>query len=179
MEKLLEMFFGFKELVFIGVAVGLVFFIVFSTRAGDIGWQKRNIRFYGIFIGLTVREYLWISVGAVRILFIIVVCIFTQRMGIAHTALYIALFLLSEFTFFGFPRVLIDLINAAVGYAALTTLSILMGYFTDINNNPMILVIYILLSLFTVLYSVYFFLRGLSDLIRSKLGYNQRRVARG
>ena len=169
MSSILDMIFEFKELLIIGIALGGVFFLISSIKAGNITWKSRNMRLFGAFMGLNVREMLWMSAGVVRILFVICVCTFTLRLGIAHMAFYIALVMLSIITFFGFPRVLIDLVNASAVYVSLMAMNILIGYYRDINNEPMILLIYILLSVFTVLYSVYFYMRGISDLIICKL----------
>ncbi|GHU66502.1 hypothetical protein AGMMS49983_16260 [Clostridia bacterium] len=178
MDGLLERILDFKELLFLGVAVGAVFFAFFSVSAGNITWKSRNTRILGLFMGMNVREMLWLSVGAVRILFVICVSVFTLRLGVGYLAFYAALFLLSAFTFFGFPRILIELINTVAVYVSLTALGILIGYFRDVNNEPMIFVIYVLLSLFTVLYSVYFYLKSVSDMVRGKLGLEERRVPR-
>ena len=170
MSNLIDMILEFKELLIMGIVLGGVFFIISSIHAGNITWKSRSMRIFGAFMGLNVREMLWMSAGAVRILFIICVCVFTLRLGIAHMAFYVALVMLSIITFFGFPRLLIDLVNAVAVYASLMALNILIGYYRDVNNEPMILLIYILLSLFTVLYSVYFYMKGISDLVISKLG---------
>jgi hypothetical protein len=169
MDSLVNIFYQLKELLIICMVGGTVFFVFFSHIAGNITWKSRSLRLLGIFMGLSVKDMLWMSAGAVRILFIICVCVFTQRLSLAHTALYVALFLIMTFTFFGLPRVLVDLINTAAIYASLMALGILIGYFRDVNNEPMILVIYILLSIFTVLYAVYFYLRGISDMVTGKL----------
>ena len=169
MDSVLNILYQLKELLIICMVGGAVFFGIFSIVAGNITWKSRSIRVLGVFMGLNVKNMLWMSAGAVRILFIICVCVFTQRLSLAHTALYVALFLIMTFTFFGIPRVLIDLINTAAIYASLMALSILIGYYRDVNNEPMILVIYILLSIFTVLYATYFYLRGISDMVTGKL----------
>ena len=170
MDRLLSMILEFKELIIIGLVVGGVFFVLSSYYSGNITWKSRSTRIFGVFIGLNTNEMLWLSVGVVRILFVICVCTFTWRLGVAHAAFYFTLFLISAITFFEFPRVLIELINSVAVYAALIALGILIGYYRDINNEPMIVVIYVLLSVFAVLYSVYFYMRGISDLIKKKLG---------
>lgn len=178
MDRLLNMIFDFKELIIIGIVAGSVFFILFSYFAGNLTWKSRSTRLLGVFMGLDIREMLWLSVGAVRILFVFCVCVFAIRLGTAHAAFYVVLFLLSVISFFEFPRVLIELVNSVAVYAALIALGILLGYYRDINNEPMIFLIYVLLSMFVVLYSVYFYMRGISDLITAKLGYENWKAAK-
>ena len=178
MSSLIDIILSFKELIIIGIAAGGAFFIIFSVFAGNITWKSRSMRIFGVFMGLNVREMLWLSVGAVRILFVLCACAFTIRLGTAHMAFFVALLMLSVITFFEFPRVLIEVVNSVAVYAALISLGILIGYFRDINNNPMIFVIYILLSIFVVLYSVYFYMRGISDLVLSKIGHEDFRAAK-
>lgn len=177
MDSLLNALYELKELLIICIAGGVVFFAFFSVIAGNITWKSRSLRLLGLFMGLSIKDMLWMSAGAVRILYIITVCVFTQRITTMHTVLYIALVLISVVTFLGFPRVLIDLVNAAAVYAALIALGILIGYFRDVNNEPMIIVVYVLLSIFIVLYSVYFYMKGVSEMIKGKLEYNSREVS--
>jgi hypothetical protein len=169
MESIYESLLDLKEVLIIGVLIGVGFFSVLAVRAGNIGWKKRNIRFFGIFTGLNIREMLWMSVGSVRILFIICFCVFAQRMGLLYTAFYLVLCLLAIFSFIKISRMLIEIVNTVAVYASLTALDILFGYFQDVNNNILILTVYILLSLFTILYSVYFFMRGISSMISIKI----------
>lgn len=178
MDALLNTFLDFKELLIIGIAFGCVFFVLSSIVAGNITWKSRSLRFVGIFVGMNVREMLWFSVGMVRILFIITVCIFAPRLTVAHLAYFVALFLLSAFTFPKISRILLELISTAGIYVVLIVLGILLGYYNDINSDPLIIAIYVLLSLFAVFYSIYFFMRGISDLIFAKLGLEEWKVVR-
>ncbi|MDR0853750.1 MAG: hypothetical protein LBN34_05220 [Clostridiales Family XIII bacterium] len=178
MERILEMLLEFKELLFVGIVIGVVFLSVFSVRAGDIGWKKRNIRFFGVFTGLQIQEMLWLSVGAVRILFIVCLCVFTQRLNASFTIFYLVLSLLAILTFFKPGRILIEIVNTVAVYASLTALNVLFGYYQDVNNHSIILTIYILLSLFTILYSVYFYMRGISNLVSGKIVHEAREAGK-
>ena len=178
MDTLLKIFFDFKELLIIGIVLGGVFFVFSFVLAGKLTWKSRSSRLIGIFMGMNIREILWLSVGAIRILFVAVVCIFTLQLGIAHLAFFVALFLLSAFTYPKLSRLFIELINSVGIYAILIALGILIGYFKDINNNPMIVVVYVLLSIFAVLYSIYFYLKGISDLTVSKLDMEEWKAAK-
>ena len=178
MSNIVDLILEFAEILVIGLAVGGAFFVVFSILAGNITWKSRSMRIFGIFMGLNVREMLWLSAGAVRIIFVLCACVFTMRLGVAQMAFFVALLMLSVITYFVLPRVLIEVVNSVAVYAALVALNILIGYFRDINNNPMILVIYVLLSAFIVLYSVYFYMRGIADLITSKIGHEDLKAVR-
>ena len=176
MDALLKTLFDFKELLIIGIAFGCVFFVLSSIVAGNITWKSRSMRFVGIFMGMNVKEMLWFSVGIIRILFVIVVCIFVPKLSIGYMSFFVALFLISAFAFPKISRILVELLNTVGIFALLTALGILLGYYNDINNNPIIIAIYVLLSIFCALYSIYFFMKGVSELVVSKLDLEKWKV---
>jgi hypothetical protein len=172
LEALLQTLLDFWWLVLIVLPLGLVMLPVGLVMGEHLTWRQRRMKIFGIFYGLNRRETLWLAAGLLRLLFILVVVVFTQRItGLGFTAFYLALFLLYALLFFSPKRAFLDLVNSAVIYIALVVGSVLIGYFRDVNGDARTLVVYVLLSVFVVLYVAYYYAKGISELMQHKISH--------
>jgi hypothetical protein len=137
------------------------------------------MKFFGIFYGLGTRDHLWMSASFLRLAFIVAVVVFTVRMELMHLVLYAAAAAACVTLVCGLKSSVVELVNSAAVYAALMTLNIIYGYYNDVDGSPHLMAIYCLLGLFVFLYTLYFFIRGIGDLMIRKIAeYEPGRAAR-
>jgi hypothetical protein len=151
--------------------IGLVLFIVGYRGSADLEWTQKRFKFFGIFYNLTIRESLWLSSGLMRILFIAAIFVFRTRMEVAHTMLYLFLTAESVALIFSIGKMPIELVNCIAGYAVMTVANIIWGFYKEMykSGGYQWVVVYVLLSVFAVLYTVYFYLKGVSDMLEWKI----------
>jgi hypothetical protein len=158
-----------RWLIAIAIPIGLVVLPVGLVMGDGLDWAQKRMKVFGIFYQSTKRDALWLSAGLLRLLFVASVVIFAVRMEAAHTVFYILLFALGNVLFFSGKRFAFDLLNAAIVYAALFVANILMGFYRDVNGDARIFSVYLLLSIFVVIYSAYHWLKAVSDHLRYKI----------
>jgi hypothetical protein len=170
LEVILQTVFDFRWLFIIALPLGLVGLPLGLALGDNLTWRQRRLRFFGIFYGLNRRETLWMASGLVRLLFVIAIVVFAQRItSLAFTAFYVALLLLCVTLFFSVKRALFDIVNSAVIYVALGVGSVLMGYYRDVNGDARMFTVYVLLGIFIVLYVAYHYVKGITELMQHKI----------
>lgn len=159
----------FRYLVYLAIPVGLVVLFLSLGFTANLEWSQRRMRVFGLFYNMEPLEILHISTGFLRVLFVAAVVLFALQMKAVHIIFYVVIFLLCNLTFFAPKRFLFDLVNAVVVFAALLVGNILMGYYRDVSGDGRIFTVYALLGLFVVVYSLYFYLKDCTDLLRYKI----------
>jgi hypothetical protein len=135
-----------------------------------MGWRKKRALVFGMLYGMTDRERIWLSGQISRQIFVVAVVCLGIRTGLPHMLLYAGMFAVEAFSL-PFPspgRLLFSLLNNTVIFGAVLVTDMLYGFLRDVRDDNRILLIYVLMSLFVVLYALYFALRDLSGLLERK-----------
>jgi hypothetical protein len=171
MDNVWSVILDFKYLIVIAVPLGAISFAVGVFFAENITWTGRRLKFFGLLRDLKPNETLWLAACALRWVFVASLFFFGVRQATAHIIFYILVSFLCCALLPGMKRVVLEIVNAGVIYVAMTALSVLIGYYKDVYSDPLFFVIYCLLGVFALLYILYFFMRGISDMVTRKITY--------
>jgi hypothetical protein len=158
-----------RPVILAAVVLGVAVLIPGLAFSDGMGWGRRRMKFFGIFFGLRTGDTLWLSAGLLRIAFVVGIVMSAARLETIHTVFYIAVSGLSIAFIAGFAGSLLDLVNTVVAYAALVVLGIIHGYYRDISGDPSLMAIYWLLGIFVTLYLLYFYIRGVGNLLLRRI----------
>ncbi|MDR1293304.1 MAG: hypothetical protein LBJ91_07930 [Clostridiales Family XIII bacterium] len=158
-----------RPVILVSVLAGAILLVVAYAFSEDLDWTRRRMKIFGAFFGLRAGDALWLSAGLLRISFVVAIVAFCVRMEMIHMVFYAATAGLSVIFTTGVKNSLLDLVNTVVAYAALTVLNIIFGYYRDVNGDPYLLAIYCLLGVFVALYLLYFYIRGIGELMLHKI----------
>jgi hypothetical protein len=158
-----------KWLIAIAIPLGLLILPIGLVMGDNLSWNQKRMKVFGILYSSSKLEALWLSAGLLRVLFVMSIAIFSVRMEASHTVFYVILVALCNVLFFTPKRCIIDLLNAAIIYGTLLVSNILMGYYRDVNGDTRIFSVYLLLSIFVVIYSVYHGLKTISGHLQYKI----------
>lgn len=168
LESVLKVVLEFRYLLIMGVILGGVMIVFGVSMTANLEWTQKRMKVFGVFYNLSNREALWLSAGLLRVLFVAMIACFMVRMEPVHTAFYIALFAAYNALLFEPKRMLFDLLNSGVIYAALLVSNILMGFYRDVSGDARVMAVYVLLAIFVCIYSLYFYVKGIADLCQYK-----------
>ncbi|MDR1028930.1 MAG: hypothetical protein LBL63_05870 [Clostridiales Family XIII bacterium] len=158
-----------RPVILTAVFLGSVVLIVGYAFSDNLDWGRRRMKFFGAFFGLRLGDTLWLSAGLLRLAFVVAAVVFTVRIETIHMVFYIAVSGISITFMTGVKSSLLDLVNTVVAYAALTALNIIYGYYRDVDGDPRLMAIYCLLGVFVTLYLLYFYIRGVGNLLLRKI----------
>ena len=142
----------------------LIVFLIFFFGKSKI--QKHGIAFYGVFMGLTNRNILSLSLLFIYYYFIIV-SIFINRFSFLTLILLVVPISLFHFINFYFIRFFIDAINTVLIYTMLYSKSIFYHYMIEVGRFWYVALLYVLLCFFIILYATYIFIRRFKVIIAS------------
>jgi hypothetical protein len=158
-----------KWLIVIAIPLGLLILPIGLIMGDSLSWDQKRMKVFGILYKSSKVDALWLSAGFLRLLFVASVVIFGVRMQVSHTCFYVLLVALFNVLFFSPKRCLFDLLNSAIIYGALYISNILMGYYQDVNGDARIFSVYLLLSIFVIIYSAYHWLKAISGQLQYKI----------
>ena len=122
--------------------------------------SKGKLSIYGIFLGLTEKDIFSISILTVRYIFMYW-CLISANVEIIHLTLLILSGLIYSIINKRFFHILFDILSSFLLYLALLSKNIFFEYLTTILFEWKVLAIFILLVIFIILYSSYFFLKDI------------------
>ncbi|MDR2132611.1 MAG: hypothetical protein LBP30_04610 [Clostridiales Family XIII bacterium] len=158
------------EIALISFVCAALLFVLTVVFTKNMGWQKRRVLFVGMFFGMTGPELLWLADRIFKQIFVVSVLCLGIKPGLSHILLFVGIFLVEVLTppSFGPGRLLFALVNNAVIFCALLVTGMLSGFLRDVRGDGSVLLIYILMALFVILYSLYFTLRDVGGLLERK-----------
>jgi hypothetical protein len=169
MDNIWDTLVDMKPIIMLAVSVGVAVLIFGYALSDHLEWRLRRMKFFGLFYKLGLRDQAWLSAGFLRLLFAIAIVCFAVRMGTIHTVFYIVASAAYVALSRGFKSCFVEIVNSVAVYAALTVLNIIFGYYRDVNGDPYFMAVYCLLGLFVALYLLYFYIRGIGDLLIRKI----------
>ena len=148
----------------IGCAVVLL--ILLLLLSGRVGWQRKRMKVLGMLYGSTNSDLRWIALQIVRFCFILSIILFGISMQkIPYAIFYLLMTLIAPAFYYRSPmKVAFDLLNAGVIYVSLLVVNLLYGFSREVRDEK-VLVIYVLLSIFVLLYTLFFICRDLLDML--------------
>jgi hypothetical protein len=158
-----------RPVVLVAVFLGAALLIVGYALSDNLDWERRRMKFFGALFGLRTGDTLWLSAGLLRLAFVIGIVVFTVRIELIHMVFYIVASGISVVFTTGVRNSIVDLVNTVVAYVALSVTGVIFGYYRDVNGDPYLMAIYCLLGLFVTLYLLYFYIRGIGDLMLYKI----------
>jgi hypothetical protein len=169
MDSIWNAIIDLRPVILVAVFLGVAILIIGYALSDNLDWERRRMKFFGALFGLSFRDALWLSSGLLRIAFVVAVVLFTVRIEMIHMIFYIAVSGISVALATGVKNSLLDLINTVVAYVALTVIGVIFGYYRDVNGDPYLMAIYCLLGVFVALYLLYFYIRGVGNLMIHKI----------
>lgn len=160
----------FRQFLLLGIAVLLVasfFSLVFCDR---LYMNSRRMRFYGLFFAMGQRQLLQLSIATVWLLFVLSCTLFTLKRDPAFALLLLTLCFAFQLVRFQPKVFVVDLLNNIVVYGSLIAQDLLLSYLQEVKFQWGILTVYLLLVLFTLQYTLFFYLRTVSGILSSGTG---------
>jgi hypothetical protein len=152
----------------LAVAVLLTLGLVLGT--GNVDWKKRRMKVLGLLFGLRSVDALWISSAVIRVVFVISVVLFHIEMSLPFLVFYAAVFLLGLLTLRRSPsKYIVEIVSGVVTGAALVVTNIMWSFLMEVRSDTAILIVYILLSVFMALYTLYVSVKDLGDLFERRI----------
>ena len=136
----------------------------------DFGWQ-------GLFFGRSRRELCLMAFGISQVTFVFSMVFFFVPVGTVQIAALAALCVAKGLLGLSASGFLGEVFWGCMTGAALMTGNLLLDYMEETGTDPYIWLIWALLSLFVLQYSIYFFIKGLERMLRrhEKAKERQRR----
>jgi hypothetical protein len=151
------------------VGVGVIIFAFVLLLSGNVNWGLKRMKVLGLLFGMPNRDVLWLAQAILREAFIVSVVVFHLRMDSAFIACFAGFVLIGALSYRGQPlKIVFDVINGAAMGAALLATNVMWGFLNEVRSDRSILLIYILLSVFVAVYSLYFIIKDLGDLFERK-----------
>ena len=122
--------------------------------------NKNNIKFYGLFIELTNKDIVSISLLLLEY-FIVVSSLFINEFT------FINVIIIFDLLNGHFIKIFIDVINYALIFLILYSKNIFFSYLIDVGNYWYVNIIIFLLSMFITLYMSFIFLRNFNSIIKT------------
>lgn len=149
-------------------AGALLFGLLYRISLAGFGWDKRIMRIHGYFIGLSGMDQLRTSLFYLR-LALLVWCLVS--MDVARPV-YVAMLLCFGGLLGALSRklrkILEEIGNTAMLLGGMYAAGLLLAYMREIQFEWNIFLVYVLLGVFMVLYSLYFFLRDIKEVSAGK-----------
>ena len=136
----------------------LVLFLISKLFLKRFDMSKGKLSIYGIFLGLTEKDVFSISILTVRYIFMYW-CLISTNVEIIHLVLLILAGFIYSLINKRFFHAFFDALSSFLIYLALLSKNIFFQYLISILFDWRVLIIYILLVIFIILYSSYFFLK--------------------
>ncbi len=158
----------FKFVILLAVAAGIIIAAIASRLTFDLKFDQRRWKFLGIFAGLRTNEIVWMAFLAARYAFIIAVVAFNLKLTLAYHGCYALLCLGCMLLIPRAKRAALDFVNSVVVYASLMVTNMLHSYYLVGRPDVFVLVISLLLAVFLVVYTTYFLLKDLAEMLRDR-----------
>lgn len=159
---------NFKFIILLTLAAGIMIAAIASRLAFDLKLNQRRWKFLGIFAGLRANEILWMAFLAARYAFIVAVVAFNLKLTIAHHCCFAVLCLGCILLIPRAKRAALDFVNSVVVYASLMVTNMMHGFLAEVRSDVYLLVVSLLLAVFLVIYTTYFLLKDLADMLRDR-----------
>ncbi len=143
----------------------LILFLTSKIFLKRFDINKGKLSIYGIFLGLNEKEIFSISILTVRYIFMYW-CLITTNVEIIHLTLLILAGLIYSIINKRFFHIVFDILSSFLLYLALLSKNIFFKYLTTILFDWKVLAIFVLLVIFIILYSSYFFLKDIEYIIK-------------
>lgn len=167
---------GLRGFIIFFVAVLVLFTFIALFLMGRKKKGLRNFGWQGLFLGLTNREFIFISLGISQICLIFSLVIFPTSMGAVQITAILLLCFLRAVLGFSVSGAVNEVIYAVLSVAALMAAGLLRDYMRETGVEVYIGTVWVLLSVFILQYSLYYFIKSLErTLRRHELGIRNRR----
>lgn len=161
---ILSLILDFKWLIVFTLVAGLLLGLLSTLLCKKMCWNQKNIKFLGLFINLNNRDILWLCVAVLRCFFVVSTVVFCVEIETVHICFFVLLCIMYNILHPCLVGFLFDLLNSAIIFAALLVGNILIGFLHEVRFDWHIMTVYVLLGVFIVTYSAYFFLRDVCKL---------------
>lgn len=128
--------------------------------------NKNNIKFYGLFIELTNKDIVSISLLLLEY-FIVVSSLFINEFTFINVIILFMPIIIFDLLNGHFIKIFIDVINYALIFLILYSKNIFFSYLIDVGNYWYVNIIIFLLSMFITLYMSFIFLRNFNSIIKT------------
>jgi hypothetical protein len=169
MDRIWETIIDLRPIILTAIAAGAVILVVGVLLSDKMEWTKRRMKFFGIFYGLNARDHIWLSSGFLRLVYVVAIVLFAVQLEYVHMLFYMITTIVCVVFAKGVKLSIVELVNSVAIYAALMAAGIIFGYYTDVSGNPYLFAAYWLLGAFAALYTLYFYIRGIGDLMLRKI----------
>jgi hypothetical protein len=161
--------FDMSWFLWFAVGVGVIIFAFIILLTGNVNWGQKRMKVLGMLFGMRNRDVLWLTQSILRETLIVSVAVFHLRMDVAFITCFAGFVIIGALAYRGQPmKILFDVINGAAMGAALLATNVMWGFLNEVRSDKSILLIYILLSIFVSVYSLYFIIKDLGDLFERK-----------
>lgn len=158
----------FQWFLITAVVLALAGEILFLIGSKKFGWNRKNLFLYGFFFGLDNRQVLWLCSSCLWLILVVTSAVFLVEMELAHLAGLIILAGIRAAAWFSPGRLVRDLINSLLLFAALLSENLLVSYLRETKFQWQIAAVLLVLILFVISYSLYFAVKDLDSLIRER-----------
>ncbi len=128
--------------------------------------QNKNIQLYGMFVGLTNKSILSLSISTLRFLFVLWCALGSKQIISIYLLVLILLSIIYHIINFSITEMIMDTFNSALIYFSLLMSGLLYNYVTELNFNILLLIISILLKILVLTYSTYFFFKTMNEVLK-------------
>lgn len=133
-----------------------------------MGRRRRGLETFqwqAVFLGLSKREILWMAMGLSQIVFVAAMIFFFDSVGTVHLAALAILCVVKAVLGLSFTGIIGEVVYGGLTGVALLTGNLLLDYMNETGLDVYIFLIWVLLSLFVLQYSVYYFIKGLERML--------------
>ena len=163
--KFLYQILQFRGLLFLTMATLLVFTGAVLLLMRDFSWnRRRRLLLMTLFFDMPVRYMVYLAASYIQLMFVWSSLLFSVQMQLVHLILLALLGLIQALTIAQIAEGIRSFVGSVLLYVAFLLVDLLKSYLSDIRFDWRIAFVCGLLSVFLLLYSVYFFLNSIKCL---------------
>ncbi len=168
--RVIEQMMVLKGYMAAAAASAAVLSVLYRISLIGFGWNKKRIRVHGYFIGLSFRDQVRTSCFYLRLVMLLWSLITMNVTKSVYPVMLICFGITLGILGKSVRAMLEEAGNTVLLLGGMYAAGLLLTYMREIQFERNIFLVYILLSSFMVLYSLYFFLRDIKNVSRGKRG---------
>lgn len=165
MKQLLFYILSFFDFILVFTLVILAMEVVFNIMMKKFEFKEDKIGFYGIFMHLDTKGVIALSAATIKYIFILWSLLGGVEITIAHLIFLLIISTVYNLSLLNIKGLFLDIVNSVVIYFYFLCCNLLNNYLAEVRSEWYIIMILILSVIFVAIYSSYFILKNINDVV--------------
>lgn len=167
-RNLTRVILSMEDYILCTIAITVPFVVIFAISAKRYRWNNPLSAYVGLFYYLDFKPRVYLAAAYLRMILLIWMIFNEKILSLPIQLLHFFLLLLTVFFYPNVKSMVTVLINGILTVIAMVFCNILLDYSRLVQINVDLGMIYILLGVFIILYNLYYFIKSLQDVSKSR-----------